>query len=99
MNGRYLYQVSDKVVHSDYPDIFGVITQLLSMDEGDPCPTLDPNEPWYHIEWDEAGSKWIGFEHEGSLLPYTHCMVPVKVMIYLFNNDPLLHKKLVDICK
>ena len=99
MNGRYLYQVSDKVVHIDHPDIFGVITQLLSMDEGDPCPTLDPNEPWYHIEWDEAGSKWIGFEHEGSLLPSTTNMWPVKVVTYLFHNDKPLWDTLIKICK
>jgi hypothetical protein len=70
MNNRYLYQVGDSVRLHEKQEIVGVITQLCSMDESEPSDDLNPDYPYYHIEWDDPKlGKFIGFEYESSLVP------------------------------
>ncbi len=70
----YQFQLGSRVVHKDYPNINGIITELLTIyDETGGCPKdgLDDENPWYHIRWlnDPDVGEFIGFEFEGSLRP------------------------------
>lgn len=94
MNNRYLYQTNDKVVHCSEPNMLGTITEQVSCDEGgEPSDVLNPNDPWYHIRWEDGS---IGFEQEYNLLPSTTNMIPTKVVQYLYEHDNNLWKELVS---
>lgn len=70
----YKFNIGDEVRHFDVPNSVGIITEHLSFDEdtGEPLYELNPEEPWYHIEWKSGDlvkeGEWIGFEYEGSLI-------------------------------
>jgi hypothetical protein len=97
MNGRYLYQVGDKVRHFEHIERVGVITELLTHDEYDPVDAQDPDNPWYRMEWyDEDGNHlWTGFEHETSLLPEFTNPIPVKFIGRVYFEDNELWKRLM----
>lgn len=94
MNNRYLFQPTDEVIHSYYPDLKGVIVQQMSCVEGDRCEELDPTDPWYRIQWSDGLD---GFESEGALLPSYVNTSPTKRMIHLWETDRELWKKLTTL--
>ena len=66
----YNLKIGDIVTHFEHTNITGTITELLTIDvdNGDPVHQLDPNNPWYHIKWNDPEGQWIGFEHDQSLI-------------------------------
>jgi len=76
MNGRYLYQVGDRVRYSEHQETVGTIVSLLTADDGcgEPIEKEDPSNPYYRIDWDE--DNFVGFEHEHLLVPEYVNIVP-----------------------
>lgn len=100
MNGRYLFQIGDEVIHSEEPDLKGRIVQLLTFDDdsGLPVEEQDPSNPWYRIEWEETPNSippYLGFEHEETLLPGFVCTDTIKMVIRLYEVDHDLWVKLL----
>jgi hypothetical protein len=82
MNGRYLFQVNDRVRHHE-DDVVGTITSLLTGDDVGPVEEIDPDNPCYRIDWMDGTD---GFEYEGSLVPEYVNEKPSLFMTYCFHH-------------
>lgn len=61
----YRFTIGQRIKHTDN-NMEGTIVKLVSFDseEGVREDIVNPNVPWYDIQWD---NQWVGFEHDLSL--------------------------------
>jgi len=102
----YRFQIGDVVKHHEYCDSRGVIVKQLTCDEdcGDPIDQLDPNHPYYQIEWNQETlidgtiqQPYLGFEHQESLVHEYVDLRLVKMMYHINKTDRELHSRLIQI--